>query len=219
MSTELRLFAAILVLCGCTQQDPDRAQPPEATADPAVPAAGTSSAAEMLRTEIPAGWVQLRNTNTANLKLAEYVPADTGEVWQQKLTVEAMSGAFLPDPLVVAQGLAEEQADLCGKFVDSGIFSGDENGYPTVVRLFECHDNKRTRKPLVTMLKLIRGEEQFYSITRIWRLERPEDGAELPISKEELAAWSDALGNMIACKPGATDHPCVASQSEPASGR
>lgn len=199
-----RLFVVVaaVLLAACAQQDDE--QP--ATA---VPPTETSQSEEFLRAAIPDGWLQLRKTETDQLTLAEYIPADSTETWQQKLSIEAMKGDDLPDPLLIVEGLSAEQSELCEKFFDRPVFAGYENGFETVVSLFECQNNNTTGKPLVTILKLIRADEHLYIITRIWRLEKNanEDGT-LPISAAEIAAWSDALGRVTVCNPSDDDHPC-----------
>ena len=117
---------------------------------------------------------------------------------KQKITYEALSSADMDmDPLKMLEGLANGQGPQCEHFVDNPIYAGEENGFPTVVRLFECHGNKQTGKPLVTMIKVIKGKTALYSITRIWRLEAPAEGEPLPIDQSELAAWSNHLNKAI----------------------
>ncbi|NKC00813.1 MAG: hypothetical protein GKR90_20275 [Pseudomonadales bacterium] len=157
---------------------------------------------EYLNTEIPVGWQQVLSSTNTNLSIAEYLPADASEEWVQKLSVEAMSGEQLPDPLEFVDGWAHDQSSLCDEFRDHAIFSGFENGYPSVVRMLVCGKNKRTGKPLVTMIKVIRGNQSLYTITRIWRLET------LPLARTEVASWSNALRKTIACNPQLPAHPC-----------
>ena len=177
--------------CGCAvASDPDRPKETETVRD------------EHLITEIPENWLQIINSKSKNLQVAEYVPPDSTEQWQQKLSVEAMSGSFLPDPLEFTDAWAEEQAQVCNDFQDLPIHSGFENGYPTVVRMLICGQNKQTGKPLVTMIKVIRGNESLYTVTRIWRLEK------LPPPRAEIAGWSAALRKTVACDPDLAAHPC-----------
>ena len=178
---------------------------------------GEKLAGEQLNTHIPEGWAIATSSKTANLHIAEYVPADTVDEWQQKLSIEAMGGDYLPDPLEFVSGWAQDQAEVCDHFRDNPIFAGFENGYATVVRLLECGQNKRTRKPLVTMIKVIRGEETLYTITRIWRLETfDEESKQIVMDTQALAAWSNHLKTTVVCEPGNPEHPCpvVANQSD-----
>ncbi len=172
---------------------------------------------EQLNTHIPEGWVLATSSKTDRLHIAEYVPGDTTTEWRQKLSVEAMEGDYLPDPLEFVSGWANDQAEVCDHFRDNPIFAGFENGYATVVRLLECGQNKRTRKPLVTMIKVIRGEETLYTITRIWRLETfDEESKQIVMDTQALAAWSNHLKTTVVCEPDNPEHPCpvVAKQSD-----
>ena len=199
-------------------------------------ATSSSAAAEVtekLLVEVPIGWVQVVDRTVGNLSIAEYYPGDTTDDWQQKITIEALSGEGLPDPLVYADGMADEQSEVCNHFSDNAVFAGFENGYPTVVHMMECGQNKRTGKALLTMLKIISGNTALYTITRIWRLEpaaiavlphaNPEtsraNGATpparepvpiepLPIDQAELASWSHTLSKVKVCDTALQAHPC-----------
>lgn len=173
-----------------------------AIAEPSEPSEPAVLQDEHLKTEIPSGWVQVLNSKTPNLMISEYLPANSPDPWQQKLSIEAMSAPQLPDPLQFVDGWAFDQSKLCNDFEDLPIHAGYENGYQSVVRMLVCGENKRTGKPLVTMIKVIRGNEALYTITRIWRLES------LPPPQSEIAVWSNALSKTIACHPALAAHPC-----------
>ncbi len=196
-----------------------------------IPSFAQASDTERLNAEIPEGWIPILHSNTGNLRLVEYVPENSPAQWQQKISIEAMSGAGLPDPLTFVEGWAADQAGLCDDFLDNAIFAGFENGYATVVRLLECGKNKRTGKPLITMVKVIKGNKSLYTTTRIWRLEPAGEGEgagagagvgkgdgkgkELPISRAELGAWSNTLSRMTACDPALDAHRCPAKTDRP----
>jgi hypothetical protein len=185
-------------------------------------ATGSSAVAEeteRLLVDVPFDWVQVVDRTAGNLAVTEYYPANTIDDWLQKLTIEALAGEGLPDPLVYTEGLAEEQSEACDRFSDNAVFAGFENGYPTVVHMMECGQNKRTGKALLTMLKVILGNKALYTITRIWRLEpaavavlpdeaQPTPIEPLPIDQAELAAWSHTLSNVKVCDTALQAHPC-----------
>jgi hypothetical protein len=160
-------------------------------------------------TEIPAGWAKIRDSKLASLRIAEYVPPDTTTKWTEKLTIEAMQGDDLPDPLVVLEGLARDQAELCEGFKSEPIFAGYENGYQTVVKLLICYENTRTGKPIVTMIKSIRGNSSFYTVSRFWRIDKPPaEDEDLDIDQGAIAAWSNILSKTYACDSSVSEHPC-----------
>lgn len=209
----LRRWVLLLALiCGssaCAPEAPE-ASDSQSPAAEAGQSAQSSLEGERITAEIPSGWLKVRDTQLQMLHIREYVPPDTGETWTEKLTIEATTGDPLPDPLEFVLGWAADQSNQCIEFRDNAIFSGMENGHPTVVRLLECFAAKRTRKPIVTMVKVIQGQEALYTVTRIWRLETnfdPEVG-KLALAPNAIANWSDALSRTTACTPGHSEHPC-----------
>jgi hypothetical protein len=177
-------------------------------------ATAADTATEQLLLEVPEGWVQAIDRRTGNLRLAEYYPAATTESWSEKLTVEALSGDNLPDPLVFANGLADEQREVCNDFSDDNIFAGFENAYPSTVHLMQCPQNKKSGRALVTMIKIIKGNEALYTITRIWRFapmeKDPATGelAEIPIDHKSVGGWSHVLSKITVCDTALAAHPC-----------
>lgn len=207
------LLALSFVLSGCATSDTtaqDSAPSTEPTGEPAPLVEST----ERLNVEIPAGWITGLTSQTSKLRLVEYYPPDTADEWRDKLAIEAMSGEALPDPLDFVNGWANDQARLCDPFNHQSIFAGYENGYPTVVHLFECGVNERTGKPIVTMAKVIQGNQSLYTITRIWRLGTPIQATEssqefeIPIDKNLIAAWSNALRQVTVCDSARAEHRC-----------
>jgi len=169
-------------------------------------------ATEKLLAEVPDTWVKVIERNTGQLAVSEYIPPDTGQDWTEKLIIEALSGSDLPDPLVFVQGLAQEQGEVCNDFTESGVFAGFENGYPTAVHMMQCPENKRTKNAMLTMVKVIRGNNAFYTVTRIWRLPpvtEDEDGVKsVPVGSTEIGAWSQALRQIQVCDPALSAHAC-----------
>ncbi len=178
-----------------------------------------AASTEQLLAEIPQDWIKVVDRKAGTLHIAEYYPPQTSEEWQQKLTIEALSGSDLPDPIVFAEGLAEQQSRVCNSFSNEGVFAGFENGYPATVHIMVCRDNKRTARSLVTVLKVIKGNDALYTITRIWRFDPPVDdpqtdasdtaSAVVPIDQSELGAWSATLRKIKACDPALPAHPCA----------
>ena len=189
-----------LLLVACTQHGGTR----DAAQEPFAPQA---PAAERMTSRVPFGWVKIQESTTANLHLSEYVPADSPVAsddslqWQQKISFEAMSAKGLPDPLEFTNGWAQEQASLCDEFRDHPVFSGFENGYPTVVRLLECGRNKRTNRPLVTMIKVVQGKTTLFTVTRIWRVSAADDDGASSMARTSARASSPAPQAAWASRP------------------
>jgi hypothetical protein len=195
----------LLICLGCSTTS---ALASDATSD-----AISDATTEQLSAQIPNGWVHVRSNKLANLSSSEWLPSGTIGDWQQKITLEAMQVDDLPDPIEFVRGLAESQQRVCSEFADHAVFAGFENGYPTTVHILECGINKRTQKPLLTMVKAIRGNAAFYTVIRIWRLEPAEenpsdDTATMPIDDVEVAAWAALLRKIKLCDPALDAHPC-----------
>ena len=169
----------------------------------------SASDTEQLLAQVPEGWVKVIDNQLGNLHVAEYYPADTTEDWRQKLSIEALAGDGLPDPLVFTQGMAEEQEKVCNKFTSNVVFAGFENGYATVVQMMECGETKRTGRALVTMMKVILGNQALYTVTRIWRLPVSSNApVQIAMDKNELAGWSQKLSHIKVCDAALKAHPC-----------
>ena len=183
----------------------------------------TANAVERLIAQVPEGWVMGVDSTVGELKVQEFFPPDTESYWEQKIVYESLTTDVLPEPLEYSQALADRQAERCEAFSANDVFVGFENQYPTVVSVLECGLAKLTGKPLVTMVKIIQGNQSIYTVNRIWRLEPRIDGeidagtdakpkvvsdpAAL-IPKAEFAAWSQTLRDIVLCDTSLAAHPC-----------
>jgi len=173
--------------------------------------APTAERTEKLLAEVPALWQKIIDRKVGELHMVEYYPPGAEDNWEQKLTVEALTGRDLPDPLVYVAGLAQEQRGLCDDFSDNAVFAGFENGYPTTVNILQCGRSKNTGRAVVTMVKIIQGNESLYTVSRIWRLpEQPagESGALPQVDPAELGAWAQTLRTVQVCDANLAAHPC-----------
>ena len=125
----------------------------------------------------------------------------------------------LPDPIDFVQGLADDQAEACDAFAAQPVFAGFENGYPTVVHVLQCPRAKGSDTGLLTMLKVVQGNEALYTITRLWRTEaaalppisdkdQVPPLVEVPVPPEQVAAWSQALRKYVLCDTELAAHRC-----------
>ena len=182
--------------------------------------APTTWAQEQLSAHVPDQWLMGVDKNVGELRVQEFFPPGTQDYWEQKVVYESLTSDVLPEPLEYTQGLTDQQAERCEAFSAADVFVGFENQYPTVVSVLECGMNKLTGKPIVTMLKVIKGNQSLYTVSRIWRLdprvdpaaapEEPQvvtDAAEL-IPAAEFAAWSSTLRDVVLCDTSLPAHPC-----------
>jgi len=233
-----------LCVAGCVTGSAIGATTAASTPSVTEKAKATSKSGELLQAEVPQEWIQVVDRVVGNLAITEYVPGDTVDVWTEKLSYESLRrpdapGAALPDPLEYSEGIAAQQEGRCEQFTDNVVFAGYENGYPTAVHMMQCGQSKLTGKPLLTMLKVIKGNDALYSITRIWRLgmeigDAPLDtpsetdpeatsssGTESPKTwnpatnpvpptvQAEIAAWSQVLRRVQLCDHDLAAHRCA----------
>jgi hypothetical protein len=217
----LILFGTLLACTEPTTVTNDPVQETEPTATAAENILGEEVSSdpvhgEQLLARAPDGWQQGFATNTAALRMVEFIPGDASRGdWAEKVTFESLRGDPLPDPIDFVTGIGSDQSGTCERFEQFNIQSGFENNYPTSVRLLTCSRNKLTDKGQVTLIKAIRGNDHFYVITRAKRIPPVAEGAE-SISEQEMANWSAYMRAITVCDSAREEHPC-SNEEEPAS--
>jgi hypothetical protein len=118
----------------------------------------------------PVGWNLASNqvTNTgANKTAVRHVRYIDPTEPTHSLTIESRQNSTLgqpaADPLEVLEQLAQNEQRNCTKAEDFNTFTGLEQGFGTVVRLFICEPSRLTSGRL-TLLKIIQGQQQTYLV-------------------------------------------------------
>lgn len=182
---------------------PDRAQPlTRVDAAPAEPPRG-----EVLLADPPEGWVETGAMQTPALRMAEYGPAEQTDNTLERITFEAQPGKPLPDPIQFVLAVSRDLEARCNGFEDVNISSGLENGYPTSVRLMICPAFKDSPHGQVVMAKAIRGNEEFYVITRRIQVPPMRDSGQ-PLTAQDMAEWTTHLRGVQVCDTRDPRHPC-----------
>lgn len=227
VSPATRITALLLAgtLLGCGQDGTDT---PEDTAGPTPPGTDPAPLAEdtpprepptgeVLLAGPPEGWVETGALQTPALRMAEYGPGDETGDRLERLTFEAQTGKPLPDPIEFVLAVSRDLESRCTHFEDINISSGEENGYPTSVRLMICPEFKDSPHGQVVMAKAIQGNEEFYVITRRLRVPPMKDQGQ-PLTAQEMAEWSTHLKGVRVCDTrNEASHPCPESVAESAS--
>ena len=196
----------------------------------------------------PGGWIQIGGTETTTLKFAEFVPAsatasatpqrdraasaaatdevkaaeDAGEPdvgWTEKITFERLLGKPVADPLVFLDDLKADTMAGCPDGAFHPVASGLENGYPSAVALIVCPRQQITDTGQVTMIKVIQGNDAFYTITRSLRTDPFLTGEKgtpeaSPVDSTVIGGFSVYLRALSVCDPGRPEHPCPAAQNQ-----
>lgn len=200
----MKRIACVLVatlLAGCSEPVP-----------PANPKLATNPASfegEQLLAEPPVNWQLVFQSDRPGTRLVEYVPDDSpADDWVEKLAFESFTGDPLPAPNELIAQIAADQRATCEHLTDTQTFSGEENGYPTVVHLLICYVNKLNNRGQVSLVKAIQGDAHFYAITMAARTQPIELDNELPLPAELIAQWAAYLGAISVCNADAPAHPC-----------
>ncbi len=217
-------FVLCVVLCACERPASNDAPPPAnaTTATAATPApepvqtTPVDLTQEQLLADPPVNWQQIFQSDRPGGRMAEFIPDDSpADGWKEKLVFESFTGDPLPQPGELIGQIAADQQATCEKLTDTQTFSGVENGYPTSVHLLVCYVNKLTNQGQVTLIKAIRGDAHFYTVTLAARTQAMELDNELPLPPAIVAEWAAYLSAISVCNPSAVAHPCP-SAPEPA---
>lgn len=208
MSMRCAILLLAIALVGCGGGTPEQSAAPQPTATPTRPATPSDTSPEHLLAQPPEGWLQSFQTDGPGIRMVEYVPPKSNpNEWADKVSFESFSDPPLPDPIQLLKSIADDQRKTCKKFSDHETFSGVENDYPTSVRLFICSENPLTGKGQLTLVKTIRGDSNFYVITRAKRV-APIETDTMPMPPEVMAEWSLYLRAITACSDTDPRHPC-----------
>lgn len=200
--------AVMLALLAAACQTPSRSTADDEAAAPAP--AAESGSGEILLGSPPEGWVEAGSMRTPVLRMAEYAPPGETEGELERITFEAQAGKPLPDPIDFVLSVSRSLEVRCNEYQDVNVSSGFENGYPTSVRLMICPKFKDSPNGQVVLAKAIRGEENFYVITRRLRV-RPLKDLGQPLSNRAMAAWTTHLKRISVCDTRDDAHPCPPS--------
>ncbi len=199
-----------LLLAGC-----DTGSGAEDTAQAQARTGAEPASPELLMARPPEGWKVWSATQDPGLRVAQYVPADTdADNWEQMLRLESMAGDPLPDPIEFLTALGRDQAAGCGQSSDLNIHSGQENNYATSVRLFSCRNDAAPDLDQVTLIKAIRGNENFYVIA-LTRRTTSGESTRPPVSDAEMAVWAAYMRTVTVCDPTRPEHPGPTSGEAP----
>jgi hypothetical protein len=158
------LVAALLTGCSRPHQAPGPVPVPAPTP---APTPSRPPIGEQLLAKPPSGWTESYATKSPGMRMAQYIPSgDDSHDWTNMVSFESFTGNPLPQPPELLASVAKDQQAVCDNFESHTTYTGNENGYPTTVALFVCDRSKLTQKGQLTLLKMIRGDDNFYVITR-----------------------------------------------------
>lgn len=180
----------------------------------------TARGEEQLTLPAPEGWRTVTAIDTPNLRMSAFaVPGTTPET-PDKLSFEwfahDLAGGVNPFDLV--EQVAGTIRGNCRGGTDQGVFAGDENGYPTVVRLLLCPQLNGTDPPRgeMLMMKVMQGRTGFWIVVR-GRDVSADSAPDTDALRATVRLWSEGMRGITLCDPETPDHPCPVTEP-PASG-
>lgn len=212
--TALTLAGLALLIAGCGAPPDDAEDGAEGPSPLPGDAPAERPDGEILLARPPQGWVETGALQTPALRMAEYGPAQALEDRLERITFESQTGKPLPDPIQFVLAVSADLQARCNHFEDINISSGEENGYPTSVRLMICPEFKDAPFGQVVMTKAIQGNDEFYVVTRRLRVPPMKDQGQ-PLTAQEMAEWSTHLRGVQVCDTRSAQTPCPQSVTEP----
>jgi len=179
-------------------------------------AIGDDASAEALHMPSPVGWRPIHRLDAPHLRIQRYaVPSEDGAI--ETVRFEWFEPPLAhPDPLEFVEGFVRRARGSCDRLSDQGVFAGEENGYPTVVRLLVCPQLNARDAGELMMLKAVQGDHGFWLAVRSRPLPAPgsrgaarQDGSDARAAPTEVVArWSEFLRAIRVCNAGDDAHPC-----------
>lgn len=161
-------------------------------------AAGAASASERLQVPQLPGWKVVASVSDRTGESTDLIPAtESAETWTRRVTVQAFRGVPMTVPAFLDQ-VAQKTAEVCDGATAGPASTGKVSGFEAGTRSVACGRYKGDGRGTFTLHYVIRGQEAFYVVTRLWRGE-PFNPATTPISAEELREWSDYVGAIELC--------------------
>ena len=205
------IFALLILTAASTTalEEPSAGGEPSADKQPSADKKQNQSS-EQLIARAPDKWNLVYQINNNSSRLSDYVPpGETDEIWSTKLSFESFRDMVDMDPIQILLAEAANDNEHCKFIQHFSLYSGYENNYPSSVRLFFCGENTFVNKGEIKMVKAIQGDDYFYLIKMLKRVD-PFEADQPEFAKEEIAVWSNYLRNITLCDTRKEDHSCPA---------
>ncbi|MEE4300048.1 MAG: hypothetical protein V2J24_11460 [Pseudomonadales bacterium] len=174
-----------------------------------------AAAEEQLTLPTPDGWATVSTLATPFVRMSAFAIPGEGPDGVDKLSFEwfARELAADTDPFSLVEQVAGTIRGNCRGGSDQPVFAGEENGYPTVVRLLLCPRLNGTEPPRgeLLMLKAVEGRTGFWIVVRGRDLSATTAPGSTQL-RTTIGAWSNALRTITLCDPDDPAHPCPAEE-------
>jgi hypothetical protein len=154
---------------------------------------------ENLLVVMPTGYKIGFQTKKNNMDMSEMVPSNqTVDDWTEMVTVQIFHGMTAP-PEQFKGTLEQRWSAACPNSTSAPIASAVENGYATLVWLFDCPHNPATGKPEITWFKAVQGNDSFYLVQKAFKFAP---------SKDQVVQWTKYLNVVQVCDSRLPDRAC-----------
>jgi hypothetical protein len=165
----------------------------------AIPAARAQLVNENLLVSFPPGYKVGFQDRKQNLQMTEMIPdGETIENWTEMITVQIFFG-MKATPEQFRDRLASGWMAACREGGVHAVDGGKENGYAMLTWVLSCPLNPGTRKPEITWVKAVQGNDSFYVVQKAFKF--------MP-SQEQAARWLKFLTDVKVCDSRLPDRTC-----------
>lgn len=177
--------------------------------------AGNAAGGEELHMPKPSGWRVTHRVDAPHLRVQRFaVTVEDGAL--ETVRFEWFEPPLAhPDPIEFVDRFAQSARGSCSSLANRGVFAGEENGYPTVVRLLICPKLNARDAGELMMVKAVRGDHGFWLAVRSRPLPTPGTGGTpgeastaSTVPTEIVARWAEFMRAIQICNAHDDAHPC-----------
>ena len=164
------------------------------------PVVFAGTAGEFFLAAPPKEWLLGSDDKQIDIATFEFVPlGQSVDRWTELVTIQKRIGLTEVTPDQFLADMAKENESVCDGYAIRRLAFQDKNGYETHGMIQSCGTNKDSKKGELTIIRVVRGEDNFYSISRAWRLEPFDAEGGLPLPKNIIDDTIKYLATVTVC--------------------
>ena len=155
---------------------------------------------ENLLAPLPPGYKIDFQNRQGNATITEMVPTnETVQNWTEMVTVQIFYGLRSVTPQQFKARMEQLWGNACPGSQSKPLAERNERGYPALMWVLLCPQNKATGKPENTWFKAIQGRDSFYVVQKAYKFAP---------SKEQEDHWLAYLTSVAVCDSRSAQSPC-----------
>ena len=148
----------------------------------------------------PKEWLLGRDDKQTDVVTFEFVPlGQSVDRWTELVTIQKMVGLTDVAPDQFLKNVAKQNEVVCDGYGIRRLAFQDKNGYQTHGMIQSCGLNKESKKGELTIIRVVRGADNFYLISRAWRLDQYDASGALPLPKKIIDDTIKYLATATVC--------------------